>query len=457
MNIRHKEHILFNALDLPSSFTSSMKQLLGAEYDDFLNTYNEKPFSGIRFNDLKVNEGDIKKLLASSCERIPWVNNGYYIKSEKEYSKNPAYFAGLYYIQEPSAMTPASLLGTKPGDRVLDLCAAPGGKSTQIGADLKGEGVLISNDISATRAKALLKNIELFGIGNAYVTTESPEKLSSIYKEYFDRILIDAPCSGEGMFRKSPAVIRYYLEKGPEFYSKLQSEILDYAADMLMPGGTMVYSTCTFSVLEDEENIISFLNRHSEFYIDNIEEKPGFTPSSILPGSIRLYPHKCNGEGHFVCRLKKKGEPTIKALSDYSSKVKINSEAKDFLSCINRSFDESRFYINNDYLFFVPEYSSPNNQLRYLRTGLLLGNVKNNRFEPSQALAMNLKPSEWNNPLVLSKGDERVYRYLKGETIQADDSYKGYRLLCMDEFPLGFVKQDGSRCKNKYLAGWRWL
>ncbi len=448
---------MFNALELPSTFTSSMKELLGAEYNEFLNTYNEKPFSGIRLNDLKVEEGDAGNIIGNSCEKIPWVNNGYYIKNEKEFSKNPAYFAGLYYIQEPSAMTPASLLGTKPGDRVLDLCAAPGGKSTQIGADLNGSGVLISNDISATRAKALLKNIELFGIGNAYVTTEAPEKLSGIYKEYFDRILIDAPCSGEGMFRKSPAVIRYYNEKGPEVYSKLQKEILDYAADMLMPGGTLVYSTCTFSVIEDEENIISFLDRHNDFYIDNIEEKPGFTFSDILPGSIRLYPHKCNGEGHFVCRLKKKGEPLVKNPHEYSSNIKLNSEAKDFLAHINRSFDKSRFYINNDYLFYIPEYSSPDNQLRYLRTGLLLGNVKNNRFEPSQALAMNLKLSEWDNPLVLSRDDERIYRYLKGETIASDDSYKGYRLLCMEKYPLGFIKQDGNRCKNKYLAGWRWL
>ena len=201
-------------MNLPQLFEDRMKSLLGEEYEAYLQCYNKPHFSGLRVNTLKITPEAFEQICPFSLRRIPWVNNGYYTDTEQQPSKHPFYYAGLYYIQEPSAMTPASLLPVQPGDKVLDICAAPGGKSTELGARLCGEGVLVSNDISNSRAKALLKNIELFGIRNALVLSEAPGKLVDYFPEYFDKILIDAPCSGEGMFRKSPAIMKNWEQYG---------------------------------------------------------------------------------------------------------------------------------------------------------------------------------------------------------------------------------------------------
>lgn len=256
-------------IQLPELYQESMKTLLGEEYEQYLESF-EKPFSrGIRVNTRKWTPGECVSAMRRSglCESlapVPWIPNGLFYEEGLKLSKNPYYYAGLYYLQEPSAMTPASVLPVNPGDRVLDLCAAPGGKSTELGARLKGKGLLFANDISNSRAKALLKNLELFGIPNICVASESPEKLAVSYPEYFDKILVDAPCSGEGMFRREPDMVKDWLEKGPEYYGPVQREIVEQALKMLKPGGTMVYSTCTFSRTEDEEVILEVLEKHRE-------------------------------------------------------------------------------------------------------------------------------------------------------------------------------------------------
>ena len=224
-------------MNLPKKFKDRMESLLGEEYKDFLQSYRKPYYGGMRVNTLKLSPEEFEHLSPFSVRKIPWVNNGYYYDTKEQPARHPYYHAGLYYIQEPSAMTPASLLPVEPGDMVLDLCAAPGGKSTDLGAKLKGEGMLVSNDISNSRAKALLKNIELFGITNALVLSEAPNKLSEYFNNAFDKILVDAPCSGEGMFRKSPAVIKNWEQYGVEYYNKLQKEIIIFAAKMLKPGG----------------------------------------------------------------------------------------------------------------------------------------------------------------------------------------------------------------------------
>lgn len=463
--------------DLPKSYVDAMKELLEGDYDAYIKSLDEKPYVGIRTNLLKLEPEKLKEILDRDFKGIPWVKEGFYFEEEKgvlttpslsniekikSISKNPYYFAGLYYIQEPSAMTPAMVAGIKPGDKVLDLCAAPGGKSTQVASYLQGEGLLVSNDFSASRVKALQKNIEVSGIDNVLITNEDPKNLSKVYIEYFDKIIVDAPCSGEGMFRRDSAVFRAYLGRGPEFFTGLQVSILNEAAKMLKPGGTLVYSTCTYSKVEDEGSLSEFLENYPDFKIDKINADFGFEESKILPGTIRLFPHKIKGEGHFVARLKKDES----ALEIQTSKIqdkkkrkspKLPEELLEFLEKIKRDWDYERIFINKDYAYYLPKDALIDKSLHYIRTGLLLGEIKKNRFEPFQALAMNIKFDEWENPLNLSATDERVIKYLKGETIEADDEYMGIRLVCVDGFSLGFVKQNKRNCKNKYYQGWRWM
>lgn len=450
-----------------------MKELLKDGFPDYLESIRETPQSGLRVNTLKTTPERAAELLKLS-DRVPWTENGFYLPEEKGFTKSPYYYAGLYYIQEPSAMSSAALLGTEPGDRVLDLCAAPGGKTTEIGATLKGRGVLYANDLSASRAKALLKNIEVFGIGNAFITCEESSRLKKEFPYWFDRILVDAPCSGEGMFRKHPAVIRAWEEHGKDFYCPVQRVLLDDAAEMLKEGGTLLYSTCTYNPHEDEDQIIRFLSDHPEFGLDRIPPCEGFTDSWLLPGCVRLLPHKARAEGHFVARLKKKGEkrassegtayvqgtgygggPSYGTAQGRNRKAALPEDLSAFLGIIRREFQESNILIQGEYVSYLPDTAAYRKDLRYLRTGLLLGQLKNGRFRPSQALAMNLTKDEWPDPVLFGIDDPRVVRYLRGETVEADEDGKGVRLLCVDGFPLGFVKQDRQRLKNMYLPGWR--
>ena len=226
---------------LPSKFIDEMKEMLGDEFDDFLASYDEDYYRGIRCNTLKITPSEFEKKVPFVSEKVDWVQNGYYTSEDEQPAKHPYYFAGLYYIQEPSAMMPASQLPVEPGDRVLDLCAAPGGKTTELGAKLKGEGVLVSNDISASRAKALVKNVELFGIKNAVVVSESPDKLAERLEGYFDKILVDAPCSGEGMFRKVHSIAKNWEQYGSQYYADIQRTVLPSAVKMLKPGGMSLF------------------------------------------------------------------------------------------------------------------------------------------------------------------------------------------------------------------------
>ena len=441
---------------LPLEYKEAMKELLQDEYKDYIDSLSKPSISGMRVNTLKIKKEELLKLLNLNLREVKWADTGFYLDDDLRLSKSPYYYAGLYYMQEPSAMSPASLCEAKRGDKILDLCAAPGGKSTQIACKLEGEGLILSNDLSNSRAKALLKNIELSGIRNTVITCEEPQKLAGVYEEYFDKILVDAPCSGEGMFRRDIAVFNAYLKRGPENFAPIQASILDSAARMLKKGGYIIYSTCTYSKLEDEDTVLEFLKRHEDFEIGVLPMYEGFTPSKYVDGAVRLFPHKLEGEGHFVCKLVKKGESTEdESEAKYFKAVKLPKSVLEFLKLTNISWDDKRFYMNNEYVYYLPEGLILDKKLRYLRTGLLIGRMNNNRFEPSQAFAMSLKYEDWKNPVNLSIDDDRVIRYLKGETIDADDKGSGYRLLCVEKYPLGFVKQDTTRLKNKYYKGWR--
>ncbi|BCK00117.1 RsmB/NOP family class I SAM-dependent RNA methyltransferase [Anaerocolumna chitinilytica] len=460
-------------MKLPQTFETRMKEMLGEEYKDYEKTLEEKHYSGIRVNTLKISPEEFEKIAPFSITRIPWIKNGYYYNQNEQPARHPYYFAGLYYIQEPSAMTPASLLPVTPGDKVLDICAAPGGKSTELGAKLCGKGVLVSNDISNSRAKALLKNIELFGIRNPVIASEAPGKLVDYFTEYFDKILVDAPCSGEGMFRKSPAIMKNWEQYGVEYYNKLQKEIILQAARMLKPGGYLLYSTCTFSKEENEGTISYLLEQYPEFQVvdpltDNSVSYEGFSHGrpewgngrEELKNCIRLWPHKIKGEGHFIALLRK-GEPkgdSLIAVSGNLGKLKITKEAEDFLSEIPLPINEENLLVKEDRLYLLPSELPELKGLRLLRQGLLLGEMKKGRFEPSQALASALYKGDYHKVIDLPGNSAEVIKYLKCETIEANSTKgDGYHLVTADSYSLGWGKLAKGSLKNKYLPGWRWM
>ena len=371
-------------------------------------------------------------------------------------------------------MTPADRLPIEPGDKVLDVCAAPGGKATELGARLNGTGVLAANDLSNSRAKGLLKNIELMGIGNVLVLSEEPGKLIPYFTEYFDKILIDAPCSGEGMFRKDRKMIRAWEEHGPDYFARIQKSIITQAAQMLKPGGMILYSTCTFSPEENEQTIEYLLEQYPDFDVCEIEGYEGFTcgmpevtasKDKRLSRTVRIFPHRMKGEGHFLALLQKHAAAdsdtlTASDVKNTTGRKKLPEDLTDFLADIRREFDPGRFDIRADKVYYMPEDLPALNGIRFLRTGLFLGELKKKRFEPSQAFAMNLKKEEYPRIIDLPVSDERVIKYLKGETLDVEDlvspKEKGWYLVCVDGYPLGFGKLAGQVLKNKYLPGWRW-
>lgn len=448
-------------MQLPEKYVNNMKSLLGNEFDDYVSSFKEPRLYGLRVNTSKISTEEFLKISPFRLTPVPWIPNGFYYSEDDKPAKHPYYFAGLYYLQEPSAMTPAHVLPVEPGDRILDLCAAPGGKSTELGARLNGTGLLVSNDISASRAKALLKNIEVFGIGNVIVTCEYPEKLKEKFYGFFDKILVDAPCSGEGMFRKDGKLIKSWETQGPEFFAPVQRGILREAADMLKPGGSILYSTCTFSKSEDEDNMEWFLREHKDFEPEYIYDYEGFVRAYGMEEAVRLFPHRLKGEGHFVALLHKKGSHEKNIPEVIQGCKKIPDEITEFLGEYDKKTGTGRLEISGDKVYIMPEGTERLRGLRILRSGLLLGELKKNRFEPSQAFAMTVDPDKYSTVAYLKSDDINVIKYLKGETIEVSDSeLKGSAknvLVCVDGFPLGWGKLNGTTVKNKYLPGWRWM
>lgn len=455
-------------MGLPVAFIKNMREILGEEgLAEYLDSFEKPKFTGLRVNTSKISVEEFLRISPFKLRRVPWTENGFYYTEEDSPTHHPYYYAGLYYIQEPSAMAPAAVLPVERGERVLDLCAAPGGKATELGAKLNHTGLLVANDASASRTKALLKNLEVFGIPNLLVTSEMGDRLDRYFHEYFDKILIDAPCSGEGMFRKQAHMIPAWEKQGPEVFANMQREILRQAAELLKPGGTMLYSTCTFSKLENEGSIDGFLAEHPEFTLEEIPRQEGFCsgmPELVgsrfpLEKCVRLFPHKIDGEGHFLALLKKAGEKIPGAPEPAGRPGRIPAELEAFLQDVSMPMELSRIVVKDTKVFLMPEGVGRCPGLRFLRSGLYLGELLKKRFEPSQAFAMALKKEEYASVIDLSAADDRVIRYLKGETLEIEDGEssrpEGWQLVCVDGYPLGWGKLIRGTLRNKYFSGWR--
>ena len=401
---------------LPEKFLERMQNMLGEEYPAFLESLSGKRYRALRLNPLKTRIQEGKEKLPFTLSPVPWTKNGFYYEEEEQPGKHPYHEAGLYYIQEPSAMAPVPCLMEErasvaaiperqeehvsaaaiperqeepatPGC-VLDLCAAPGGKSTQIAEYMRGRGMLITNEIHPQRAKILSENIERMGISNAIVLNETPESLSKRFIAFFDRILVDAPCSGEGMFHKEPVIMKNWEQYGSEYYAKLQREILP--AMMLKPGGRLVYSTCTFAPAEDEGSVSRFLETHPDFCLEKEE---------------RLMPHKIKGEGHFLAVLHREGGQLSSASTAGTEKSLTLKDCREFLDFAKEALTipaeeltEGKTLLRfGEQLYLAPAETPSLRGLKVLRPGLHLGTVKKNRFEPSQALAMFLSKEAFSN------------------------------------------------------------
>lgn len=475
---------------LPEAFQEKMRRLLGEEYEAFAQSYETERVQGLRFNTLK---GNLEEMAARCREPfglvpIPWCQEGFYYSHKARPGKHPYHEAGVYYIQEPSAMAVVSLLNPQPKDAVLDLCAAPGGKTTHIAERLQGQGLLVSNEIHPARAKILSQNTERMGIANGVVTNEEPGRLTRYFPEFFDKIVVDAPCSGEGMFRKDEQARAEWSEDNVRICAARQQEILDNAAKMLKPGGRMVYSTCTFSPEEDEDVIGAFLERHPEFKIVRInedDELPGLSkgrpewsryPCPQLAWTYRIFPHKAEGEGHYLALLEKAGEEEeqtrnrkkksgqAKYWSDKSGRKALETFLADTLEfddgAMAGELFKAEFFAENLVLFGEQIYRMPSGMpdaagLRVLRPGLHLGTLKKNRIEPSHALALALSPGQAKRCVNLEADGTAIRDYLSGGTIAAEDSGKGWTLVCVDGYSIGWAKAVSGILKNHYPKGLR--
>ncbi len=463
-------------MNLPEDYQSRMQEMLGDEYLQYLDSFNHSYGQTLRVNQLKMEPADfIRRFLLNG--QVSWCDTGFYYEGDERLSANPYYHAGIYYLQEPSAMAPAAFLPVEPGDRVLDLCAAPGGKSTALAARLQGEGFLLSNDISASRCKPLLKNMEMAGVTNSVITCEAPEKLAGRFAGYFDKVLVDAPCSGEGMFRREPSMVKSWSAEEVKRYAVLQREILFHAAQMLRPGGYLLYSTCTFAKEEDEQTVEYFLEQHKDFSLQELPLCEGIEMGRVewtlhgredVRNCRRFLPHKVKGEGHFAALFKKEesADSSFESVSgDCStkeqkvSKEKIPEAMEDFMRDIPdwKQWKKRIFFIK-ERAFLLPKHCPSLQGLRIVRSGLYLGDCLKKRFEPSQALAMALKSSEYKKSISFPAEDIRIEKYLRGETVEIDNTeIKGWTLFCVDGFPLGWGKCDRGRLKNKYNPNWRKL
>ena len=477
-------------MNLPIEFEKKMKAFLGNEWDDFLYSYDNNRFQALRFNTLKVQSPEermriLKTLKISSDKKVSWANEAYYFDENVRPGKHPYHEMGLYYIQEPSAMSAAALLAPKPGMRVLDLCAAPGGKSTQLATYLGDSGLLVSNEINTQRSRILSQNIERMGIKNAIVTNEDSFVLASHFPGFFNAIQVDAPCSGEGMFRKLPEAIEQWSMENVAICAARQKEILDNAAVMLKPGGMIVYSTCTFSKEENEDVIEYFLERHPDFTLEEME---------------RFWPHKVDGEGHFVAKLVRRGsvnelgadydvcedscnkveDTGLKA--DRKTKKSKNSKnrknetkpalTKENMKLLTEFLDEtisedmaawiknSRLVMFGEQLYRLPDMEVDIKGLKVQRAGLHIGEFKKQRFEPSHSLALALKLSEAKNVVKLTCDNPETIGFFNGQSVMLSDEQtaeckKGWALVCVDGYTAGWGKVNGTQVKNHYPKGLR--
>jgi NOL1/NOP2/sun family putative RNA methylase len=441
------------SVSLPQEFIHRMKEMLGKEFESFLEYYEKPYYRGIRLNTLKCTEQSLKEALPFPINPAPFSPLSYYIPADAEkIGSLPMHHAGAFYSQEPSAASAVTVLDPKPGDIVLDLCAAPGGKSTQIASLLGGEGLLWSNEVVRSRASILLSNLERCGVPNAVVSCCHPEQLCTNLAGYFDKALVDAPCSGEGMFRRDQKAVEDWSPEHVQACAVRQLAILESAANALKENGIMVYSTCTFSPEENEGVIRSFLERHSDFEL--VDCGQSFGRPALLEKARRIYPMD-GGEGHFVARMRRLS-PNPCHPQPYSPKKQSQPDgALDLYRQIFKSEPKRSIEQIGTHYLLLPEVLPELSNLGVIRAGVLLGEAKRNRAEPEHAIFMASRPEELNLTVNLAHDSEQIMSFLRGEEIEVDPGCKGYAGVAVNGILTGFGKCSNGRLKNHYPKGLR--
>ena len=460
-------------MKLPIAFLDRMKIRLGEAFEAFLDSYDGPTYTGLRVNTLKISVEDFLEIFPYPLEPIDWTEDGFYYNAEDPVTKHPLFYAGLYYIQEPSAMSPVTVLEPKKGEKILDLCAAPGGKSLQIASFTQDSGLLVTNDINDKRVKAIVRNVEKYGVKNILVLNEDQHGIARVLPHYFDRILIDAPCSGEGMFKKDSKAVKAWEAYANETCAKMQREILEVVPELVKANTKLVYSTCTFSDLENEEQMLFLETRDSGFKKQKINS-PYF---DVTGGVAHLWPHLLKGEGHFIGAMLYQGEGDA---LEPSKQMKINKpsrrsnsiceilkEAPEAFKIFSEQYLNEKiqgtFMMEREKLYLLPEEQVETKGLRVARYGWLLGEFKRERFIPSQAFAMGLKMADFKNVINMPSTSVQVLKFLKGETLNYDEVTatgsvtKGFCLFCTEGYPLGFVKVEANLIKNLYPTSWRMM
>lgn len=443
-------------MNLPEKFISRMKDMLGAEFDEFLKAFTDDPiYSGIRINTLKDGAKDAVFGAVGELSQIPWCKDGFYADKSVISGNHPYHCGGLFYFQEPSAMCAAEGLPIEKGDFILDLCAAPGGKSTQAAAKLGTAGLIVSNEIVRKRAEILSENIERMGIKNAIVTNETPQRLAEKYPSFFDKIIVDAPCSGEGMFRKEPQAIDEWSVEHTVSCGVRQQHILDCAVKMLKKGGMLVYSTCTFAPEENEKIAAYLINEHSMELVDMPlldmldKGRSEWSGTDIdMSKTRRIFPHHQKGEGHFAALFRKTegGDDSVKPTKPTKTGDFIKLWLEFEKKYLNTSLDGD-FILFGENLYLKPK-GIDIDKIKVVRCGLHLGQCKKNRFEPSHALALALKKEDFKSAVDYDYQSDEIKAYLTGNVLSCDKN--GWCAVCVNGYPLGWGKASGGMLKNHY-------
>ena len=433
---------------LPDEFLASVRSQMADEneYEAFLSSMERPSVQALRVNSLKP--GALSATARFAQAPVPWEKDGFYTKPGLRPGATLYHAAGAFYIQDASAMAPVAALDPQPGDAVLDMCAAPGGKSSQIASRLKGLGMLVANEYVKKRAEILSGNLERLGVKNAAVTSASPEKFE-VLGPRFDRVLVDAPCSGEGMFRKDPEASAQWNPSLPSMCASRQAHILDSASSVLRPGGRLVYSTCTFNRTENEQTVEKFLARHPDFEPDDFS-LPGIGTSQN--GCLRLWPHRIRGEGHFVCRLKRKGEYKQAPVSNAGNDKRANEAARALAEECGIVLPGGSYRISGDYLLSDSGFSGMPKGVYVLSSGLLIGRMGKGYFEPAHALAMALAPEKACRSAALS--EKEALAYMQGEAIPWEGE-NGWTLVTYEGLSLGWGKVSQGQMKNRLPKGLR--
>ncbi len=446
---------------LPEKYTERMKLLLGDEYDSYVKALQEEPVKGFRVNTEKISLSDFEKLNDFSEEKIPYVENGYYLNYEKA-GNHPYHHAGMIYIQEPGAMAPAECIDIEPDWKILDMCAAPGGKSTQLKNKLGENGVLVSNEIIPSRCKILTGNVERLGLKNTVTTCMDPKRLADTFPKIFDLIMVDAPCSGEGMFRKEEIAIDEWSPENVLMCATRQREILTNATKALKDGGYIIYATCTFSLEENEMNVDWFLSEHPEFELIDVKEvvKKSTSDGIFFEGcrcnnmnyTRRFYPHKSKGEGQFMAVLHNKNTGYSTLTTKQLKKEKTDKIVTDFLDTVLTTYEkDSVITYNGTPVYFTPDFEIKKGSA--FSCGVTIGEIRKNYIQPHHQFFMAMG-ADFKRKINLSPESDELKKYLHGEEIKTDCE-NGWAVVTVDNCAVGGAKVVSGIAKNHYPKGLR--